>query len=450
MPFEADYRHYYRKSGQHGARRLCALIAALLFAAVLLTSMPAQKTSAAHCAISCGCVSGAHTNTRNWITSQHAATQLHIGNEFIAHRMAFWLGYFFTEHVLAAMMMMTEQLVSAGMNQTLAIGAFMDAKHQSETIRLFQTLMAQAHKDYHPDLEMCVIGTHAKSLASAQRRGEINAHVLMRGGIRRGLNSANVNAGEGRKEDKEGRLEVFKDSFCNENDNNEGLAPLCDGSGPAEFVNKDVDYGGLVDTPWTIDADYTDTTGTEWDAALISLYQYLYGHDVFDPIHPDGLENQVNQTSLLDVRAITAKRSVAQHSFTSIVGQKSAGTPDSESTREYMQILLSEFGMDDPEETLALLGERPSYYAQMEMLTKQILMREGFYTNLYGKPVNIDRKGAAIQAVNLIQNVDLFESKLRNEALLALLVEMELENVQESVENRMGTLSTQDDPLRMQ
>lgn len=450
MLFKADSRHCQRKTGHHKARRFCGLSVLVLAIVTILILMPAQKSAAFHCEIPCSCVEGEHTATRNWITVRHADTQLHIGNEFVSHRMAFWLNYYFIEHILAAMTMMTEQLVATGMHQTLAIGAFMDAKHQSETIRLFQALMAQAHKDYHPDVEMCVIGTQAKSLASAQRRGEVNAHALMRGGIRRGLNNANVNASEGRKTDKEGRLEVFKDTFCNEHDNNDDLGPLCNGSGPAEFVNKDIDYGGLVDRPWTINADYTDTPAADQDSALLALYQYLYGHDVFDPIHPDGLQNLTNQTKLLDVRAITAKRSVAQHSFAAIVGQKSSGTPDAENTREYMQILLSEFGIDNPQETLALLGERPSYYAQMEMLTRQIMMREGFYTNLYGKPVNIDRKGAAIQAVNLIQNVDLFESKLRNEAMLALLVEMELEKVQEGIENRMGRLSTRDDPMRMQ
>ena len=77
-------------------------------------------------------------------------------------------------------------------------------------------------------------------------------------------------------------------------------------------------------------------------------------------------------------------------------------------------------------------------------MTKQIFTREQFYTNLYDKPANVDRKGAAIQALNLVQNMDLFESKLRNEALLAVLVEMELEKAQAAVQNRMNKLDSED------
>lgn len=395
---------------------------------------------ASHCGVGCDCVENLHAGTRNWITVRHAVTQLYIGNEMINHRQSFWIDYFFNEHVLAAMMMMTEQLVSTAMNQTLAIGAFFDAKHQLETQQMFQTMMARAHKDYQPSTEMCVFGTNAKSLASAQRRGEANSYALAQRGIERSLNSVDTNAGTGPKEDKEGRIEIFKTTFCDEHDNNNGLQALCDGSGPVGSRNMDVDFAGLIDRPWTIDANLTDDVANGQDTAIIAMYEYLYGHNVFTPIPGGPLSVEQNQDALLDVRSVTAKRAVAQQSFASLVGLKSSGTVDSEDTQRYMRVLMREFGITDDAEIDEIIGERPSYFAQMEVLTKQIFMREQFYTNLYDTPANIDRRGAAIEALGLVQNMDLFDSKLRNEAMLAVLVELKLDDLQDSVTNRMKRL----------
>ena len=109
----------------------------------------------------CGCVSDNQTGT----PSNPKTTLGHITDEFNKHR--YWMVEgFFKDSVpndpmglLAAMQLMTEQLVATGMQQVKIIGGFFDAKHQLETQRLFQTMTAQAHKDYHPSKGLCVAGT---------------------------------------------------------------------------------------------------------------------------------------------------------------------------------------------------------------------------------------------------------------------------------------------------
>lgn len=88
-------------------------------------------------------------------------------------------------------------------------------------------------------------------------------------------------------------------------------------------------------------------------------------------------------------------------------------------------------GMTDAE-IHAYLGERPSYYAQMEVLTKKIYESPNFYTNLYDKPENVDRIGAAIDAIGLMSMRDRFDSSLRREMLTGLLVEDALQTHIES------------------
>ena len=70
-----------------------------------------------------------------------------------------------------------------------------------------------------------------------------------------------------------------------------------------------------------------------------------------------------------------------------------------------------------------ILGVRPSYYAQMEVLTKKIYQNPDFYTNLYDKPANVKRIGASLDAILLMNQRDRFESLLRREMLAATMIE---------------------------
>ena len=74
----------------------------------------------------------------------------------------------------------------------------------------------------------------------------------------------------------------------------------------------------------------------------------------------------------------------------------------------------------------------------MEILTKKIYQNPDFYTNLYDKPANVERKGVALQAIGLMQKFDLFKSNLRSEASLSVLLELAVIDLQKEVENEFG------------
>ena len=59
-------------------------------------------------------------------------------------------GDFFTDKVLPALMLFTEQMTATAMQQTMSIGMFLDSKHQLETQRLISELQFEAHRDYQP------------------------------------------------------------------------------------------------------------------------------------------------------------------------------------------------------------------------------------------------------------------------------------------------------------
>lgn len=141
------------------------------------------------------------------------------------------------------------------------------------------------------------------------------------------------------------------------------------------------------------------------------------------------------------VRGILAKRSVAQNSFNAIIGLKSEGTPSSVDLGEnHMSVVMRQLGMNDDDEIRQYLHDRPSYYAQMELLTKKLYQTPQFYTNLYDKPANIDRTRAAMRAIGLMQNMDMYNSRLRNEMLLAVMTELEIARAQRVINDRIGSL----------
>jgi hypothetical protein len=139
----------------------------------------------------------------------------------------------------------------------------------------------------------------------------------------------------------------------------------------------------------------------------------------------------------MNIRALTAKRSVARNSFASVAAMKAQGEKD---VQPYLFALVKEMGITDEEELKKYLGERPSYYAQMEILTKKLYQNPSFYTDLYDKPANVERKNVSMQAIELMQRRDIYRSSLRTEAILAVMLETALIEQQESVSAQIDRL----------
>ncbi len=412
------------------------LLLALLV--LLFTLSPALIKTVQACG-GCGCVLQNHAVTQQLIRTQHRLTKTHITNEFKKHQI--WLlDTFFKEYMLPAMMMMTEQLTTVGMQQALTIGQFLDAKHQLETERILQQLTAEAHKDYQPTLEMCTIGTAARGLASSDRNAELTAFVLSQRSQDRQLGHINSNASEGIKEDREGRLAQFKERYCDIQDNNGGFTGTCLASAPAETLNKDIDYTRTIGNIMTLDADFSDDNLSSDEQDLMALANNLFAHDVFSRPTAPVLAIKANQDDYMDVRAVVAKRSIAENSFHAIAAMKTSGTEIAGDTGQFVSAVLQQLGAS-PDDALIMLGERPSYYALMEILSQKIYQQPEFFTNLYDKPANVARKDVAMQAIDLMLDRDSYKSELRYEAMLAVLLELEVIDEQAATQNRLNWLT---------
>ncbi len=104
---------------------------------------------------------------------------------------------YFDNYIGSALESMGQQFTNDITQQTLAIGAFYDAKNQLETQLLYQQLAARAHNDYEPSFGMCVFGTSMKSIGASDFNAQQAAFYLSHHQQARELESANTLAAEG-------------------------------------------------------------------------------------------------------------------------------------------------------------------------------------------------------------------------------------------------------------
>ncbi len=427
--------------------------AALALVVVLGIAVFAVRPALAVC---CAPVAACDGNCTSISANQTEQTIEHINTEFTNHR-EWIIRTFFEQHVLPAMMLFAEQITAMAMHQVMIVGTFLDAKHQLETQRLFQQLMAEAHKDYHPSEGMCTFGTAMRSLAASDRNTDLTAIAFSARGQQRELLSGNSIAANGQTSDYLSRIAQFREIYCNQSDNAGNLNELC--PNPSDDLGRtdnDINFTNLVDGPLTLQLDFTpegdpdhaenlhanNVSADEED--LLALTANLYAHkvaptvsqsfvaDMNGAVIPQGTINYMN------VRSIAAKRSVARNSLVSIAAMKAQGEAQ---VQPYLYAIMREMGISDDEEIEEYLGERPSYYAQMEVLTKKLYQNPVFYTELYDKPANVDRKTVAMQAIELMQRRDMYRSVLRSEATLSVMLETALLDEQEKVTNEIDRLA---------
>ena len=361
------------------------------------------------------------------------------------------------ENYIQALMLMTEQLSATAMQSTMAIGQFFDAKQQLETNRLHRQLHAQAVKDYHPSDGMCRVGSYMRSVAKSEEKARADKRKLNE------IIMAEL-TGEYTLEDEdliqmsvEARMKQFREVYCNPLDNNDGLEFICEhdqdnelsnstrGSNPSRGIgapdkvrmNKDIDFLRTMAFPQTLNMDFSQDPVTPDEEDAIALATNLYWSQPFNWTPDEELADKY--PAFLDARKVMAMKNIAHNSYASLAGMKAQAEPvtgNVEPGWAFMKTFMREFGITD-EEIEDWIGEQPSYWAQMDILTKKIYQSPEFYTNLYNKPANVERMSTALEAIKLMQMRDHYESSLRVEMINAAMLENEIAPKVEEVNARL-------------
>lgn len=246
--------------------------------------------------------------------------------------------------------------------------------------------------------------------------------------------------------DLESRWEKFRTTYCDPRDNNYdadgGLTPICTSGDPARR-GLDLDYTRLVDIPRTLPVDFQDPAATPeaMEAAedVFALASNLYGHRT--PMRKmEGLASEESgaQPFYMQLRSVLSQRAVAQDSFNAIVGLKAEAETEGDTAR-YLAAIAKSAGLEE-DDIEKYLGENPSTYAQLEVLAQKMFQSPEFFVTLYDKPVNVERKKAALSAIELMLDRYLYESELRQEMLLSVLLssssKAEFDEVQRNVQRQ--------------
>ncbi len=331
---------------------------------------------------------------------------------------------------------MSDQMSAVMVHQIFGIGAILDAKHQLETQRLLGQLRAEAHKNYAGSAQMCRYGTNVRSLAATDEMSRSNKRILSQM-LQQRLTLRAGSVGErGRYFDLRNRFDQFRHIYCDPDENNGKLrnadiptASVCTTAAGGPRVGNDIDFTRLVDSKLTLNVNFTDGTMTDDEQDVLALARNLYSHELLDYKADDTLARQGNTANILDTRSLHALRSVAHNSFATIIGMKSLG---SGTVNQFMNNIIQELGIPAGE-VAQYLGSNPSYYAQMDVLTRKMYQNPVFYTNLYTQPENLKRTSVALQALQIMHDRDRFEGSLRREMLLSTILEMKLRETQEVV-----------------
>lgn len=327
---------------------------------------------------------------------------------------------------VATLQLMTNQLTTAMINQVQSIGMLFDAKQQLENQRLLQQKTAEAHKDYHPSKQVCEVGTLVRNLASTEKYMEMTHLAVARRILKRELSAGDASTVEGDKSDMKSRMKHIREVYCNVEDNGNDADYICnDKDADPVDVNRDVDYTTTIDSPMSLQIDIDDGTLSRDEENVFALMNNLFHHRPF-PAIPESYTTLKRFTEpFQEMRSVIAIRGLARNSIAAIVAEKTEGPDHEGNAAPFMRALIKDFGLAE-DEILKLLGERPSYYAQMDILTKKLYQHPNFIVSLYDKPANVTRIRTSMRAIKSMQDQDIHEALMRREMLISMILEIRI------------------------
>jgi hypothetical protein len=402
------------KLKKHASAAILSFLLAVS-AVILWPSRPAQAV----CTRCCNC-----TTVRNYIATE------------LDRHEAWMTNTFWTNYLQPALGTMGNQIIAALAAQTASIGSFVEAQNNVEAMRAVQEAGAETASNYFSSEQLCRFGSLSQSLAESEALARAAKVSLLERSQARQLGTVNMAGATG--SDVRARMQQFLGRYCDPSGNNAQMSSVCQTGSEDRFLNADIDYTRTLASKPTLNVDFSSgaTASSDDEQNILALADNLFANDLFSRPNKgelEGVDTSDARVAYMDMRALIAKRSVAENSFNTIVGQKSAGATGS---KEFIENLLEELGIQDGEIT-SYLGEKPSYDAQMEVLTKRIYQSPSFYINLMESPSNVQRQYAALQSFGLMQQRDIFDSILRSEMLLSLIVEMEVGKYQDEAQSLM-------------
>lgn len=347
--------------------------------------------------------------------------------------------------------------------RVLMMGAFIDGQNEVQSLTTMQKLNAKAIRDYQPSEQVCRFGSVLKGLSQSSASAKASQQKYMdriigRQTMQEGLFPSFSLTGitkpneAGRNADKLARYQSVMSRYCDPKESNGLLSALADERGDAmpplckaldaANMNADIDAGATLFGATSTPAALSGFGQSDEEQNLMDLGANLYASNL--PLNLSA--SDVNRLKMngdqggknglmgfMNMRSIVAKHSVAASSFAAIAGMKTAGNG---AAKQQLEAVAKELGITDQKDLDKLIGNNPSYYAQMDFLTKKLYQTPNFYANLYDTPANVMRQQTAIKAISLMQDRDIYESLQRSEMLLSVILEVRVAHMQDEYKSK--------------
>ena len=346
---------------------------------------------------------------------------------------------FWEDTVLNGLMVAAEQMSAVAMHSSMMIGQIFDAKAQLETQRLLQEKQFEAHRDYQPSEAVCYFGSATQSMAKVDQDSETTRLAFNKIHLNRALGSTGTASANSVDVDKRVRWDQFRKNYCDPKDNNwkikedsepyqHGLYYVC-GNTISPAPNADIDYTKLYLSGWGPVGTSGDRKNYDQDA-ILALSNNLYGHNVLPRrLMFSVLETAQGQQDYFQLRSVVAKRAVALNSYDSIAALKRRVQSNN---GDVYDKLYSQLGLNQT------TGGNISDYLRLEALASKAYQNPVFIANLYDKPANVSRMSTAMKAVNLMLDRRMFESELRQEMILSVLLSTRQNDALKEIDVIMG------------
>lgn len=364
--------------------------------------------------------------------------------------------------ILPQLRIMAMEFTTATMAFNAPFGPMFDAQNLQDATLRMGTLSAETARNQTPAVSMCQFASLSKSLATTQTVQKETMRAISLQNLKRTTLNKDLQSSKSSNDDAKARLAQFKAKYCiGVTDASEFgglLGAICTAPAPTTSAapplnsrkrNKDINFAQTLGLQKTIATElypgpYGPLESLSQLEDIMALSKNLYGSTNMNASTKENLTPKTTETAhfnLIKRRALQAKRNVAQHSFANYVGLKAATdrADGSElSIKPHIENLLGAMGVDNSPNNQytdyfakaanGLTESSPSYWTQMEVLTKTLYQDPRFYANLYDNPANVKRQQAAMRAIELMQERDIHETALRTETLLSLWLDSELES----------------------
>ena len=397
----------------------------------------AQIYFAAYCGQnkeSCSECSAIQTNLQNQMNFHRAGGTLTNGCGGTETKTSFLFDRYWNGTVNPGLQKLLSKIAQATVSQTANLGTFFEAQNNVRSMTALQKGAASAARDYAVSESLCRFGSLGQSLAADDNTSREAQLQLATIGLKRNIGASGNISQAGRVSDINMRLGEFIKEYCDLSDNNNGLDLMCGSNSERRFpdvakdtrFNRDINYTATIDSKHTVDYETVTRDLTPGEQDVVALGHNLYGSDQMSGrLSDDDLATLSGKTITIPIRSVIASRGVAQNTYAAIAGMKIRGTGGSQA---YMKNLFAQLGIP-ADSVSSVLSDKPSYDAQMDVLTKKLYQDPSFYINLMEGKTNVERQSGAMEGIELMQDRDIYQSMKRSEMLLAVLIQLQSHKV---------------------